>query len=172
MHTLTTAQLTLRMAKESDAAFVLELYNTPDFIRFVGDKEIRNEGDAARYIEDKILAMHKEFGVCLLIVEETASREKVGVCGLIKRPELEAYDIGYGFKPSAYGKGFGYEAGQAVIAYAEQQPSIDELVAITTSDNQGSQALLNKLGFTYIKVQDAISDTVDLLLYQMSLASE
>lgn len=172
MQTLHTERLTLRMANDQDAEFVLALYNTPDFIQFVGDKEIRSEADASRYIDDKILAMHKEFGVCLLVVEEAVSGEKLGVCGLIKRPELEAYDIGYGFKLSAYGKGYGYEAGQAVIAYAQQQPHIDELIAITTSDNLGSQALLNKLGFTYIKVQDAISDKVDLLLYQMSLASE
>ncbi|KGY13950.1 hypothetical protein NM22_00310 [Vibrio tubiashii] len=46
---------------------------------------------------------------------------------------------------------------------------IEEIVAITTSDNDGSRALLSKLGFTYVKVQEALSDTVELLLYQMSL---
>jgi RimJ/RimL family protein N-acetyltransferase len=74
--------------------------------------------------------------------------------------------------PSSYGKGFGYEAGKAVINYACETNKIEDLVAITTSDNKGSRALLSKLGFTYVKVQDTLSDTVDLLLYQLSLCRE
>ncbi|MEF1291831.1 GNAT family N-acetyltransferase, partial [Vibrio sp. M260118] len=128
-----------------------------------------SESDARDYVDEKILGMHKEFGVCLLLVEVTETGEKIGVCGLIKRPELEAYDIGYGFMPSSYRRGYGYEAGQAVLKYASESTEIEEIVAITTSDNEGSRALLSKLGFTYIKVQEALSDTVDLLLYQMSL---
>jgi len=172
MHRLSSERLTLRMVEQKDAEFILELYNSEDFLRFVGDKGIHTVGDAQLYIQNNILAMHEEHKVCLMLVESSDTKEKLGVCGLIKRPELTAYDIGYGFMPAVYGQGYGYEAGQTVIEYARQQPEIDELVAITTSDNGASQALLTKLGFTYVKVQDAISDTVDLLLYQMSLHSE
>jgi len=172
MNTLISERLKLRMVAQDDAEFILELYNTDDFLRFAGDKNLRCLQDAKDYIQDKILAMHAEHGVCLMLVEHRETNEKLGVCGLIKRPELSAYDIGYGFKPSVYGLGYGYEAGQAVVDYASKQSHIDELVAITTSDNNASQALLTKLGFTYVKVQEVISDTVDLLLYQMSLNSE
>ncbi|MEZ8101803.1 GNAT family N-acetyltransferase [Vibrio bivalvicida] len=172
MRRLTSDRLTLRMAELTDALFIHELYNSEDFLRFVGDKNIRSESDARAYVDEKILGMHTEFGVCLLLVEVTESGEKVGVCGLIKRPELEAYDIGYGFMPSSYGKGYGYEAGRAVIDYARETNKIEDLVAITTSDNQRSRALLSKLGFTYVKVQDTLSDKVDLLLYQLSLCRE
>lgn len=172
MHQLSSERLTLRMVEQQDAEFILELYSSEDFLRFVGDKGMHTVDDAQLYIDNNILAMHEEHKVCLMLVERSDTKEKLGVCGLIKRPELTAYDIGYGFKPTAYGLGYGFEAGQAVIEYARQQPEIDELVAITTSDNGASQALLTKLGFTYVKVQDAISDTVDLLLYQMSLHSE
>ncbi|TFH92626.1 GNAT family N-acetyltransferase [Vibrio ouci] len=172
MRRLSSKRLTLRLVKQQDAEFILELYNSEDFLRFVGDKGIKTVDDAQLYIQNNILAMHEEYGVCLLLVERSGTKEKLGVCGLIKRPELTAYDIGYGFKPAAYGQGYGYEAGQAVLDYARHQPKITELVAITTSDNGASQALLTKLGFTYVKVQDAISDTVDLLLYQMSLHCE
>jgi len=166
MQPLTTERLTLRMLGMDDAAFIEQLYNSEDFLRFVGDKNIRSVADAAEYIEEKILTMHREYGVCLLLVEHTQSKEKLGVCGLIKRPELSAYDIGYGFIPSAYGQGYGYEAGKAVLEYAENNERIEQLVAITSDDNQGSRALLTKLGFTNVKVQQAISDKVDLLLYQ------
>ncbi|KJY84039.1 acetyltransferase [Vibrio galatheae] len=172
MHTIKSQRLTLRMVNHQDAAFINELYNSEDFIKYVGDKQIRCDQDAIQYIDEKILAMHREYGVCLLLVEVSETNEKLGVCGLIRRPELEAYDIGYGFKPSAYGKGYGYEAASAVIDYAREQASIKDLVAITTSDNLASRALLSKLGFTYVKVQDVLSDTVDLILYQLTICRE
>lgn len=172
MHTIKSQRLTLRMACHEDAAFINELFNSQDFLKFVGDKQIRCDEDAVQYIEDKILAMHQEYGVCLLLVEVTETREKLGVCGLIKRPELEEYDIGYGFKPSAYGQGYGHEAASAVIDYAFNQPSIQQLVAITTSDNLASRTLLSKLGFNYVKVQDVLSDTVDLILYQLTVCRD
>lgn len=166
METLQSERLTLRMVNSDDAPFILELYNSQDFLRFVGDKQLGNQEDAKRYIDENILAMHRQHGVCLLLVEKRDSLEKLGVCGLIKRPELSAYDIGYGFKPAAYGQGFGLEAGLTVLDYAKRQSHIDQLVAITTSDNDSSRALLSKLGFSYIKVQQSLSDTIDLLLYQ------
>lgn len=169
METLLTPRLRLRLATFADASFIKNLYNTPDFIQFVGDKNIRSVDDAEQYINKNILAMHREFGVCLLVVELRDTGELIGVCGLIKRPELDAYDIGYGYLPSTYGCGYGLEAGQAVLEFAKQQAHIQELVAITTSDNSASKALLIKLGFTYVKVQQALSDTVDLLLYQRNL---
>lgn len=168
MHVLTTERLTLRLLEMEDAAFIQQLYNTQDFLQFVGDKQIRSLADAREYIQDNILAMHRQHGVCLLLVELTESKEKLGVCGLIKREELKQHDIGYGFKPSAYGQGYGYEAGQAVLNYARQNEAIGELVALTSSDNTASRALLTKLGFSYIKVQQPISDKVELLLYQNS----
>ncbi|MCG9595804.1 GNAT family N-acetyltransferase [Vibrio sp. Isolate25] len=168
MENLETHRLILRLPTEDDAAFIQSLYNTDGFLRFVGDKQIRNRSDATEYIRNNILAMRREKSVCLLIVENKSDSEPLGVCGLIKRDDLEAYDIGYGFMPDSHGQGYGLEAGQAIVKYAQQRRDIDELVAITSSDNEGSKALLNRLGFTYVKVQNQISDKVDLLLYQLS----
>tara|TARA_Y100001956_G_scaffold80665_1_gene96329 strand:- start:3104 stop:3637 length:534 start_codon:yes stop_codon:yes gene_type:complete len=172
MEKIATERLVLRLATLEDAPFILELYNTPDFLQFVGDKKLRTKCDARDYIEQNILKMHSEKGVCLLIVETKIDAIPLGVCGLIKREQLDAYDIGYGFLPDVYGQGYGYEASMGVINYAKQRGDIEELVAITTSDNIPSQRLLNKLGFTYIKLQNKISDTIELLLYQLKLIDD
>ncbi|WP_159737055.1 GNAT family N-acetyltransferase [Vibrio atypicus] len=169
MEQISTERLVLRLATVDDANFVLELYNTPDFLQFVGDKQIHDVNDAKIYIEQKILGMRASKGVCLLVIESKADSKPLGVCGLIKRDELTAYDIGYGLLPKAYGFGYAIEAAKGVISYAKAKEGIDELVAITTSDNFASQKLLNTLGFNYIKVQSKISDTIDLLLYQLKL---
>lgn len=118
MKTLTTARLTLRLVSVDDAPFILNLYNHPDFYRFVGDKQIRTLEEAQRYIELNMLRMQKLKGVSLLVVETKDDNQPIGICGLVKRDTLTAFDIGYGYLPTAYGKGYAIEAAKAVVKFA------------------------------------------------------
>ena len=171
MQAVETARLRLRMSTPQDAAFIQRLYSSEDFLRYIGDKEISDVDKAVEYIENNILKMHQEKGVCLLMVEIKDSSTPIGVCGLIKRDTLESHDIGYGFVPEVYGQGFALEAAQAIIEQAKQNADIDHLVAITTSDNIRSIALLTKLGFVFERVEEAINESVNLNLYGFSLGN-
>ncbi|MFA0013924.1 GNAT family N-acetyltransferase [Vibrio lentus] len=171
MQAVETARLRLRMITPQDAAFIQRLYSSEDFLRYIGDKEISDVDKAVEYIENNILKMHQEKGVCLLMVEIKDSSTPIGVCGLIKRDTLESHDIGYGFVPEAYGQGFALEAAQAIIEQAKHNADIDHLVAITTSDNIRSIALLTKLGFVFERVEEAINESVNLNLYGFSLGN-
>lgn len=171
MQAVETARLRLRMITPQDAAFIQRLYSSEDFLRYIGDKEITNTGKAFEYIENNILKMHQEKGVCLLMVEIKDSSTPIGVCGLIKRDTLASHDIGYGFVPEVYGQGFALEAAQAIIEQAKHNADIDHLVAITTSDNIRSIALLTKLGFVFERVEEAINESVNLNLYGFSLGN-
>ncbi|CAV26369.1 GNAT family N-acetyltransferase [Vibrio atlanticus] len=171
MQAVETARLRLRMITPQDAAFIQRLYSSEDFLRYVGDKEITDAGKAVEYIENNILKMHQEKDVCLLVVEIKDSSTPIGVCGLIKRDTLESHDIGYGFVPEVYGQGFGLEAAQVIIEQAKHNADIDHLVAITTSDNIRSIALLTKLGFVFERVEEAINESVNLNLYGLSLGN-
>ncbi|MBY7729874.1 GNAT family N-acetyltransferase [Vibrio bathopelagicus] len=171
MQAVETARLRLRMITPQDAAFIQRLYSSEDFLRYIGDKEITDTDKAVEYIENNILKMHQEKGVCLLAVEIKESSTPIGVCGLIKRDTLESHDIGYGFVPEVYGQGFALEAAQAIIEQAKHNADIDHLVAITTSDNIRSIALLTKLGFVFERVEEAINENVNLNLYGFSLGN-
>ena len=171
MQAVETARLRLRMITPHDTAFIQRLYSSEDFLRYIGDKEITDTDKAVEYIENNILKMHQEKGVCLLVVEIKDSSTPIGVCGLIKRDTLESHDIGYGFVPEVYGQGFALEAAQAIIEQAKHNADIDHLVAITTSDNIRSIALLTKLGFVFERVEDVISESVNLNLYGFSLGN-
>lgn len=171
MQAVETERLRLRMITPQDAAFIQRLYSSEDFLRYIGDKEISDTEKAVEYIENNILKMHEEKGVCLLMVEIKDSSTPIGICGLIKRDTLESHDIGYGFVPEFYGQGFAQEAAQAIIEQAKQNADIDHLVAITTSDNIRSIALLTKLGFVFERVEDVISESVNLNLYGFSLGN-
>ena len=171
MQAVETARLRLRMITTEDAEFIQRLYSSEDFLRYIGDKEITNTAKAEEYIENNILKMHQDKGVCLLMVEVKATSTPIGVCGLIKRDSLESHDVGYGFAPEFYGQGYAKEAGEAIIEQAKQNADIDHLVAITTSDNIRSIALLTKLGFVFERVEDVISESVNLNLYGFSLGN-
>lgn len=49
--------------------------------------------------------------------------------------------------PEFQGKGYAYEASQAVLSLAWQQCNYHKLVATVTQGNQASHRLLKKLGF-------------------------
>ncbi|MDN2669038.1 GNAT family N-acetyltransferase [Vibrio sp. 14N.309.X.WAT.E.F5] len=171
MQAVETARLRLRMITPQDAAFIQRLYSSEDFLRYIGDKENTDTDKAVEYIENNILKMHQEKGVCLLVVEIKDSSTPIGVCGLIKRDNLESHDIGYGFVPEVYGQGFALEAAQAIMEQAKHNADIDHLVAITTSDNIRSIALLTKLGFVFERVEETINESVNLNLYGLSLGN-
>ncbi|MDN3702083.1 GNAT family N-acetyltransferase [Vibrio artabrorum] len=171
MQAVETERLRLRMITPQDAVFIQRLYSSQDFLRYIGDKGITDTDKAVEYIENNILTMHREKGVCLLMVEIKDCSIPIGICGLIKRETLASHDIGYGFVPEAYGQGFAREAAQAIIEQAKHHADIDHLVAITTSDNIRSIALLTKLGFVFERVEDVLSESVNLNLYGLSLGN-
>ncbi|KOC99456.1 acetyltransferase [Vibrio parahaemolyticus] len=169
MKTLTTERLILRLVSVDDAPFILDLYNHPDFYRFVGDKQMRTDYEAARYIKENMLRMEEKKGVSLLVVEDKQTKQPLGISGLVKRDTLNAYDIGYGFLPSAYGQGFAIEAAKAVVEYAKQGMQLSQLVAITNNDNIRSISLLKKLGFEFERVEQQYDNGRTLELYTLQL---
>ncbi|WP_038865781.1 GNAT family N-acetyltransferase [Vibrio jasicida] len=169
MKTLITERLTLRLVSVEDASFILELYNQPDFYRFVGDKQIRTLEEAKRYIQDNMLRMQELKGVSLLVAETNHDKQPIGICGLVKRDTLTAFDIGYGYLPHAYGKGYAIEAAAAVVEFARDEMRIENLVAITNNDNIRSISLLEKLGFQFERIEQTYDNGRTLQLYTMTL---
>ena len=62
MKTIETERLVLRHLAIEDDAFMLELMNEPDFIRFVADRGLRTRADAAAYLSEKILPSYARYG--------------------------------------------------------------------------------------------------------------
>lgn len=141
-----TERLIIRELTEDDAAFILELMNTDDWHRFIGDRGLKTIEDAKAQIREKHIAPYRNDGYGFWGVEEKASGELTGICGLAKRDEETPIDIGFGFLPRFYRKGYGYESSVAVLGYARSVLEIDPIIALTSGENIGSQNLLKKLG--------------------------
>jgi RimJ/RimL family protein N-acetyltransferase len=162
---LETERLTLRRIGVSDAGFILDLLNEPSFLRHIGDKGVRTEGDARRYIQDGPLASYERFGFGLLLVERKDDGEPIGICGLLKREWLEDVDLGFALPPRFWGAGYALEAASAVLAHAREQLGLRRIVAITSLDNEPSIRLLAKLAFRFERVARFTPDGPELRLF-------
>ena len=144
-----TKRITLTELSERDTAFILRLVNEPSFLENIGDKGVRNEDDALKYLEDGPFASYAEHGFGLWRVGLKSSDVAIGISGLIKRDTLDHVDIGFAFLPEYWRQGFASEAGAAVLDAGRQQFGLATVVAITHPKNNGSIAVLERLGLTY-----------------------
>ncbi len=49
-----TERLILRQTDISDATFLLELLNSPDWLTYIGDRQVYTQNDGVAYIKKKI----------------------------------------------------------------------------------------------------------------------
>ncbi len=146
---LTTPRLHLRELTPADAPFILVLLNDPDFLRYIGDRQVRTEADARRYIEQGPMAMYAAHGIGLWLVELREGGTPVGICGLLRRPGLDDPDLGFAFLPAHRGRGYAREAAGATLAHGRSALGFGRILAITSLDNRASERLLLGLGFHY-----------------------
>ncbi len=149
MYTLGTARLSLAPFGHADAAFIVALLNSPGWLQFIGDRNVRSTEDAIAYLDNGPLKSYQLHGFGLMRVSLLSSGEPIGMCGLLKREELDTPDIGFAFFNRFEGQGFAYEAATAVIQHARDVLGLAELSAVVQSNNTRSVTLLKKLGFQF-----------------------
>jgi len=164
MKVLETERIILHHTELSDAPFLFELYNTPKWIKFIGDRNIRSVYDAKQYIVDHLRPQIEESGYGNYIIRY--QDKPIGVCGLYNRKGLEGVDLGFALHPSYEGRGFATESSKALMAVAWDDLSLESISAITLEVNVSSRKVLQKLGFTYIKKISCEEDSEELLLYR------
>jgi [ribosomal protein S5]-alanine N-acetyltransferase len=144
---ISTTRLTLSPLKLNDKAFIFNLVNTPNWIKFIGDRNVYFLEDAANYIQ-KILD-NPDAHYKIVRLKETA--QPIGVITLIKRHYLDHHDIGFAFLPDFYKKGYAFEATNTVLEDIISDKTHSQILATTLKDNINSILLLEKLGLTYQK---------------------
>lgn len=164
---LETDRLILKPVSLDDADFVLAVHNTPKFIQFIGDRNLRTLEDAENYIKNRFFPHYEKhgFGNCLIV--EKSSGKKVGAVGVFVRDGLDVPDIGFSFLPEFEGKGYGFEASLKLMKTVFQDFGLNKISAITTNENIASQKLIEKLGLKFIKMTKLPDDEVELRYYEI-----
>lgn len=144
---LQTERLALREIESSDALFVYELMTDPSWLEGIGDRGIRHIQDARDHIHNNLQKSYRDNGYGMYVVTlKTQPETALGLCGLINRPTLDDVDIGYALFPAYTGKGYAFEAAQAVLNFGKKQLQLEKIVAITSTTNESSGRLLERLG--------------------------
>lgn len=168
---LETKRLLLEPMKIEDADLILKLYNAPNFIKFIGDRNIRTIEDAQNYIITKFLPQFDRLGYGNFLITLKEDGTKIGGVGVFAREGLDVHDIGFSFLPEFEGKGFGYEAASTLLEFSFSELGLKKISAITTKENTASQKLITKLGFHYQSIVRLPDEEVDLLYYEIEKPS-
>jgi ribosomal-protein-alanine N-acetyltransferase len=142
-----TSRLKLRWLELRDADFIYQLVNDPQWLRFIGDKQVNDLDGARRYIEDGPRAMYRQFGFGLNRVALKDGDTPIGICGLLQRKSLPQPDLGFAFLPGFRGQGYAREAADAILQHAFLILRQTQVAAIVNPDNLSSIKLLDQLGF-------------------------
>jgi len=149
----------------NDDDFVLELLNSPSWIKYIGDRGVHTHEAARDYLISKVLPNYEDFGFGFYIMERIEDHVAIGNCGLIQREGMNHVDIGYSLLDQFTGQGYAFEAAQAILNYGFKAHNLTHIAAITTANNHRSIHLLNKLGLDYRKMINLPGDEEELMLF-------
>lgn len=169
---LETGRLWLRRMSLDDADLMLAIWNDPAFVKFVGDRGIRNLEQAREAMRTGALALYREHGYGPYAMILKADGTRIGICGLFKREVLGHPDIGFAALPEYCGRGYAGEAAEAVVAHARDDLGIGELTAIVSPGNAASIGLIEKLGLSFSEMITMPGDDEAVCLYSMALGKE
>jgi RimJ/RimL family protein N-acetyltransferase len=144
-----TARLRLRDWNDEDETRFYEIMNTPAVMKHLGGVQTPEQWNAAF---TRISGFTRDFGHTFWIVEDKASGEIQGFCGLKRVNAPGAGDltgtpeIGWRLRESAWGKGIGKEAAIASFELGFGKFGYDRIIAMTIPPNRDSSGLMERLG--------------------------
>jgi RimJ/RimL family protein N-acetyltransferase len=161
---LETTRLSVSELSLDDSLFILELLNTPDWLTYIGERNVKSPEQAKVYLENGPLKSYSQHGFGLWLVKRNQDKACLGICGLLKRDYLSHPDIGFAFLPKYTGQGYALESATAVLHYAKNKLELSTIFAIVMAENRRSIQLLEKIGMAF-KNPILLPSAEELLLY-------
>lgn len=149
--TIETERLILRPHRLSDFEEFAAIWADPDVVRYITGTPISRENSWGRML--RVRGMWHLMGFGFLAIEERATGALLGEAGFqdMRRemtPSIEGtLETGWALIPSAQGKGYAYEAVNAMLRWADLHHFGRKMTCIISPDNQPSLRLAERLGF-------------------------
>jgi len=145
--TILTERLVLRPWREADLARVAAMNRDRNVMRFFVRPLGRDESDA--FVE-RTEASFEERGYGLWVVERREQPGFLGFTGLLlhtfEAPFTPATEVGWRFRPEAWGHGFATEAAREALRYGFEVAGLDEILSWTSILNERSIRVMERLG--------------------------
>ncbi|GAB5563064.1 MAG: GNAT family N-acetyltransferase [Winogradskyella sp.] len=164
-----TKRLHIRPISVNDAEFVVELMNSPGWLKYIGDRDVHTIEEAKEYIKNKALVQLEAHGYTNNVAIRKVDNVKLGTLGIYHREGKVDPDLGFAFLPEFQGKSYAYEAAFELIRTAKNDYGLTELSAYTLEENKASRKLLERLGFKAIGKDNLPHDDAELLRYYRKL---
>lgn len=150
MKIVETKRLLVEEADLRDASFFFRLLNSPNWLEFIGDRNIKSLDKATQYVQESLIDKYKSQGFGFYKMSLKPNNEPIGAIGFLKREYLEFPDIGYAILPEYENNGYISEAAKAVLEYGKNILQLKTVVGFTTKENLASQRILIKIGLHFI----------------------
>ncbi|EFX05599.1 including n-acetylases of ribosomal protein [Grosmannia clavigera kw1407] len=158
---------------DSHCDFLVELYNTPEFISSIGGKptSITTREAARKRLATRFVEEHSRngYGTYLVSLKPTTDAdqtlssatpfpERLAACALVGTVSLmrgeppdcfAAPDLGFAILPAYMRRGIATEAAKALMDYVEREKGVKDVLGLCDPKNEGSRATLKRLGFDY-----------------------
>jgi len=149
--TLETERLILRPFRIEDVDEWHHLNQDPEITRYTGDGGVISKEETAHRIRTHVLGDYEKHGFGRWIVMNKEDNCIIGFAGLKYMPDMDVVDLGYRFAQKYWRRGIATEASIAALAFGFGELELEKIVAYILPENIGSQKVLEKLGFTYIR---------------------
>ncbi len=161
-----TKRLLLRKPNLTDENFFFELENDPEIYRYLPPgrpfdrSKVRDR--LYQYIDKK--GLYQPFGFWMAELKNT--RERVGY-GLLLEVGRGDYRLGYVLAKKYWNQGYATELSHRIITYGFEK-GLTKINAVTSPENQASQEVLKKLGFSFLKMIEGETPGLKLCLFSLS----
>jgi RimJ/RimL family protein N-acetyltransferase len=147
---LITERLILRNMNQEDASHLLQIFSDPEAMRYY--PSTKNENETREWIK-WTLNNYAKYGVGLWIVEDKATGDFLGQCGIVPQ-EVDGdikMEIGYLFVRRAWGKGYATEAATACKKFGFEQLNESEMISLVDVYNIPSSKVAERIGMSVKK---------------------
>lgn len=152
---LRTERLLLRQWRDEDLEPFAALNADPETMRFFPAPPTREQSDALAAIARGQIE-DEGWGLWAVEVEDGASF--IGFVGL-SRPSFEAHftpavEVGWRLAREHWGHGYATEAARAAVAHGFEELGLDEIVSFTSTLNEPSWRVMERLGMRHDPADD------------------
>jgi ribosomal-protein-alanine N-acetyltransferase len=148
-----TARLVLREIVPADAPALFRNFSDEEVTRWFQDQPLRDLREAeelVQYFDERFrqgAALYWGIGL-------KGQSDLIGTCGYVEYEREGSGEIGYDLIKAMWGQGLMREALEPVIAYGFGQLGLRTVWANTYRTNARSIGLLDRLGFTLVRVEN------------------
>ncbi|MEO7292119.1 MAG: GNAT family N-acetyltransferase [Ginsengibacter sp.] len=160
-----TPRLILGQFTEADASLLLELNSDPEIVKYVHEPVLTSEEQGKKIIVDIILPQYKN-NLGRWATYTKSNNEFIGWCGLKYLADRDEIDLGYRFKRSAWGNGYGTEAAKHTLDHGFNKLDLKLITGRAHIENIASIKVLEKIGMHFIS--EGIVDDCPVKTYILS----